>query len=270
MTSSDNFNRLFSPSAFEAARIIRRFRRDHANVSDTELLPIVRALVPDGLDYESGRQLEETLSTEVDTADPSNFYRHCIGCLVHTNPVWVKIITLGRHKFVQKLSRDEQNCFQFAGLLVEPPTSEIIAWWDQTVGKLRKIAEFEVMERARKAELLSLERERTRLRGLGIPLEPKWVGFDDNTVGYDILSYDLGEQNPINRLIEVKSTIASPLRFILSRGEWEAALKFRPRYFFHIWDLRSEQLYERTVEDVQNQIPSDNTDGRWKQAIIPI
>lgn len=39
-------------------------------------------------------------------------------------------------------------------------------------------------------------------------------------------------------MIEVKSTIASPLRFIVSRNEWEQADKFGPAYLFHVWDMQ--------------------------------
>jgi hypothetical protein len=89
-------------------------------------------------------------------------------------------------------------------------------------------------------------------------------------VGYDILSYDPGLPNPISRLIEVKSTIYSPLRFFITRNEWETAVKFGDRYFFHIWDLRGPTLYERTMRDIHPKIPTDNATGRWNNAQIPI
>ncbi|BDV36590.1 protein NO VEIN domain-containing protein [Methylocystis iwaonis] len=53
---------------------------------------------------------------------------------------------------------------------------------------------------------------------LGINMPPVWMAVEDNTAGYDIQSFDMGAEGPVVRLIEVKSTIASPLSFFLSRN----------------------------------------------------
>lgn len=105
-----------------------------------------------------------------------------------------------------------------------------------------------------------------------IQKNPQWVAIEDNTAGYDVLSYDPGIVQPLNRLIEVKSTIASPLRFQLTRHEWEHACKFGPSYHFHIWDLQAPpyRLYERSAAEIAPHIPKDNEKGRWKLAEIPV
>ncbi len=46
--------------------------------------------------------------------------------VVSFRPVWSRIITLGCKKFIQKLSRDEVQCFRVAGLLEDPPTGSVI------------------------------------------------------------------------------------------------------------------------------------------------
>jgi hypothetical protein len=173
-------------------------------------------------------------------------------------------------KFVQKLSRDEQQCFRSAGLLEELHTAEIREWWDHVTANLRFAADQEKLKRARKAEQRSFDHETERLKQLGIPREPIWMSIDDNTAGYDILSYDVGAREPITRLVEVKSTIASPLRFVLTRNEWETALKFGSRYFFHVWDMQTGLLYERTAAEITPHIPTDNANGRWSNAIVPV
>ena len=109
-----------------------------------------------------------------------------------------------------------------------------------------------------------------RLVQLGMNMSPVWMSIEDNTAGYDIQSFDLGAEGPVTRLIEVKSTIASPLRFWLSRNEWEIAKKFGAAYFFHVWDMQGPQLHERTVVDIQPHIPSDNERGRWANVQIPV
>jgi hypothetical protein len=134
------------------------------------------------------------------------------------------------------------------------------------------LAEIEKMEQAREAEVLTMEYERERLKSLGIEKEPEWKGLDDNFAGYDVLSYDPGKFAPTNRMIEVKSTIASPLRFIVSRNEWEQAVKFGPAYLFQVWDMQKlpPVLHERTTVQVAAHIPSDNEKGKWKTAEIPL
>jgi hypothetical protein len=128
------------------------------------------------------------------------------------------------------------------------------------------------MSQAREAEVLTMDYERKRLKDLGIGKELQWIGLDDCFAGYDVLSYDRGEFAPTNRMIEVKSTTASPLRFVVTRSEWEQAHKSGTAYIFHIWDLEKTPpvLYERTTAQVALHIPSDNGKGRWKTAEIPL
>ena len=87
-----------------------------------------------------------------------------------------------------------------------------------------------------------------------------------------MLSYDLGEAGPIGRMIEVKSTTASPLRFIVTRNEWEQALKIGAAYIFHVWDMDKAPpiLYERNSAEIAPHIPADNENGKWKTAEIPL
>ena len=100
--------------------------------------------------------------------------------------------------------------------------------------------------------MLTLERERSRLKGFGILREPEWSGLDDNFAGYDVLSYEHGPTGVVNRLIEVKSTIVSPLRFYITRQEWRKAKSTGGRYIFHTWDMSKEPpvLHTRSVAEV--------------------
>src|SRR5690606_36504019 len=122
------------------------------------------------------------------------------------------------------------------------------------------------------AEELSLEHERKRLRTNGIDREPKWMAIEDNTVGYDILSYELGPVALKNKLIEVKSTIASPLRFYITRNEWQHDQEVGDAYCFHIWNLQPTPpvLYVKLASDIAPHIPDDNENGKWTVAEIPV
>ena len=267
--STPPFSTLFAMGAFEALRNIRRYRHDYQQLSNADLVDLIAKLTA-GLDYTTGLCLDSLVDGSVEPTEPLNFYRLCIKSIIDRQPVWTKTITLGRRKFAQKLSRDQEQCFRSAGLLEDPISVEVMEWWDSTAARMRHTRDNEVMKRAREAERLSLEHETKRLQRLNIPSVPVWMSIEDNTVGYDILSYDAGGIEPVNRLIEVKSTVVSPLQFFLSRNEWDTAVKFGERYFFHVWDLRIPKLFECTVKSIRDKIPSDNATGRWNSAEIPI
>jgi hypothetical protein len=168
---------------------------------------------------------------------PYEFYRSWIYSVILTQKMtWARSITLGRERLLTQLSRDEQQCFRSALLTGAPPPDDVVEWWDALSARMRQETDKKKMDRARDAERLTLRYERERLTKLGIMSQPRWVAIENNTAGHDILSYDHGEFGPINRLIEVKSTIASPLRFYVTRNEWEQAVKFAASYHFHIWD----------------------------------
>jgi hypothetical protein len=153
-----------------------------------------------------------------------------------------------------------------------PPPLPVVTWWDTVTGLARLLTDIEKMEQARKAEQLTMDHETKRLVGLGINKSPEWKGLDDNFAGYDVLSYDVGEFGTINRMIEVKSTVVSPIKFILTRNEWDQAVKAGPAYLFHVWDMAKTPpvLYERTCAQVALHIPTDNEKGKWKTAEIPL
>ena len=105
--------------------------------------------------------------------------------------------------------------------------------------------------------MLTLERERSRLKDFGILREPEWSGLDDNFAGYDVLFYEHGPTGVVNRLIEVKSTIVSPLRFYITRQECRKAKNTGGRYIFHTWAMSKEPpvLHTRSVAEVAIRWP---------------
>ena len=178
----------------------------------------------------------------------------------------------GRKRFAKELSSDAQAVFIAAGLMVDQPSREIVNWWDSISDHARYILGLENMNRAREAELLTIKKERKRLKGIGIDKEPEWLGLDDNFAGYDVLTYDFGDAGLVNKLIEVKSTIASPPRFFVSRNEWKVAENSGESYSFHIWEMQKKppKLHICSVADIKSHIPTDQGKGRWKNAEIAL
>ncbi len=217
--------------------------------------------------------LDQLVDTGIASDKGVEFYRECIAAIIlRRRPIWAKVITLGRQRFATRIARDEHQCFREAGLLVTPATPDVIKWWDTIAAAVRSAITQANVEQARRAEGLTIEHEKRRLCALGIDDEPKWIALDDNTAGYDVLSYDPGAAGLVNRLIEVKSTVLSPLRFELTRNEWDQAARLSARYHFHIWNLAANppQLFERTVADIRPNVPEDKGRGRWIKVQIPV
>lgn len=260
--------------AFEGLRAIKQQQAIQEELELDKLLPIMEHIDPDysSYDIEASVQLLEIMDVTITTTD-STYYRNCIKTLIiHSQPAWVRMMRLGRKKFTNKLERDQRSIFREAALLNDPPEVSVIEWWDEVCGMVRYDIDRRFMDQARQAEQLTLEYEENELRGKGITEKPKWIAIDDNTAGYDVLSYDKNEYGLVNKLIEVKSTITSPLRFYLTRNEWDKAYKSGNSYFFYIWDMQPEEprLHVKTFTDIEPHIPQDNEKGKWDKVIIPV
>jgi hypothetical protein len=269
------FERIFSMAAFDALRTYRKQIAATPALGQDEMLRLAGSLVADaaGLDFVAATEIHPVVVTVAPHESASEFYRQCIFDIVLAQKMgWGRIITLGRRRFYGSLKRDEQACFRAAKLMEEPPTADVVEWWDRLELAMRAANDGAKKERSRVAEKLTFDREVAKVAALGIAESPRWVAIDDNTVGYDVLSFTLGQDGPVNLLIEVKSTLASPLRFYVSRNEWQRAVEFGDAYVFHIWNLAAEppQLYVRTKAQVEPHIPADQEKGEWINAIIPV
>jgi len=264
--------------AFEGLRILRSYTVQRPNTPLEDLAELILKVEADAhsFDLEAAIFLDGIVARQA-PYEGVDFYRACLAdVLLIELPEWARLVTLGRGRFIKRLKsneyRDIRSLFRQARLLDEPPTANDIEWWDALQAHVRGKQNQDAMRRARIAEQLTLKHECTRLKSLGIEIAPRWMAIEDNTVGYDILSYSPSEFGPANLLIEVKSTIASPLRFNVTRNEWEQAVSFGEAFLFHVWDLRPTPpvLYERTVAQVAPHMPNDNEDGKWTNALIPL
>lgn len=274
MSGAISTERLFSLPCFEGLRLFRKYMIDHPDLAIPDLLALIDSIEADAhsLDMEASVYLSEIVEKDC-PLDGHAFYQTCIrGVLLKHQPIWAKLMRQGRQRFVKKLDPNDQDIFAAAGLMENPTPLHVVTWWDSVSGYARLLTDQEKMEQGRAAEIMTLEYERERLKALGINLEPEWPGFDDNFAGYDVLSYDHGPHGIQNKLIEVKSTTASPLRFTLTRNEWEKAERAGNSYHFHVWDMTQSppRLVERTVADVAPHIPVDNGKGRWANTQVPV
>ena len=273
---SVEFSRLFTISAFEGLRLIRLIQADNPNSTAADCASVLEGQTAQAvaLDLAASVYLHEVVSPQA-PADTVLFYRECVmAVMIGQMPTWAKLMTLGRGRFIKSLKGDEyrdiRSVFRESVLLEDPPTSADVRWWDILTARVRLNNNAERDIRSRLAEELSLNYEKDQLEQLSIDIEPRWMAIEDNTVGYDVLSYRRSHDSTANLLIEVKSTIASPMRFIVSRNEWNVADQAGDAYLFHVWDMTKESpiLHIRTVEQVRPHIPQDNEKGKWKDAEI--
>lgn len=184
----------------------------------------------------------------------------------NTLPLWAFRIPTGRAETTAALPGDVVNCFFSARLLDSHPDITAIHWWqDMSSFIRRKIGETKV-ETGTEGEQASLafEEHRTGLR-------PKWVSFESNFAGYDILSV-AGPDNPHPRPIEVKASRQSleDATFFVSENEWNTALCHPDSYRFHLWMLgETPQLADVPASDVAPHIPANRQSGAWKSVEIP-
>lgn len=275
MTSTSfTTERIFSLSCIEGLRLLRKHQIRHPDILLTQLIPIVEKVEADAqsLDLEASVYLSSLVEHKIEI-DDYNFYRTCIrAILLRHQPAWLKSMKSGRKRFAAELSSDDYVIFEAAGLMEDVPSAELVEWWDDISGRAHLATGLENMKQGREAERLSLESERKRLKDEGISREPEWLGLDDNYAGYDILTYDQGETGLVNRQIEVKSTIASPPRFFISRNEWQKAEKSGEAYCFHVWNMQRQppELHIFSVLDVAPHIPTDNGKGRWSNTEVRV
>ncbi|MEX2692386.1 DUF3883 domain-containing protein [Rhizobium mongolense] len=272
------FDQLFTISAFEGLRLIRQLQaeRPQASVDDCVELLRVRSAQASGLDLLAASTLAEIVPGFA-PHDSVLFYRECVSAvMLQEMPAWAKLMTLGRGRFIKRLGaaeyRDIRSVFRESRLLDTPPSVEDVKWWDALTSRVRLNTSEVQVARSREAERLTLEKERLQLQNWGIDRVPSWIAIDDNTVGYDILSYRPAGNSVATHLIEVKSTVASPMRFILTRNEWDVADQVGDAYSFHIWDMTKAApiLHTRTVEQVRPHVPNDNANGKWKDVEIKL
>ena len=262
-------------SAFEAVRVLLRMKSQYPNENIESLRFLAQRWEQDAtsLDFQGGFQLYKYFEEDATGATDIGFYQRCVEqVILNGRPAWTKMITLGRERFLEQLTRDEIQCFRLAGLLDIPASKDTIDWWDRFSALVRAESDDNRTKQGRGAELLTLKVEKHRLERLSIQRTPELVSFEDNTAGYDVLSFDAGEVQPISRLIEVKSTTRLPLRFFLPRNEWEQAKRFMGSYYFYIWYVGAStpRLLIKSVNDISDSIPEDNGTGTWTNVEITI
>lgn len=258
-----NEDRILAMSAFEAAYLIRTFREKNPELSTADLIATVRAVRADFYphDYDAGADIEGRIAPQIVTPLEAFFAAAIDAIITDRAPFWARLAPAGRKHVLQAMGVNGVQCLRSAGLLGSD--ARATEWWDALASANRGERDARLLAQGREGERRSLAYERNRLQKEDISSSPVWVAVDDNTVGYDILSFARHDGREVNRLIEVKTTNADVPRMILSRNEWNTAAQYGAAFEFHLWNLRNDTLTIFSVEDIRPHIPTDNGDGKW-------
>lgn len=180
-------------------------------------------------------------------------------------PAWSKRIPYGRREAVAGFPDEVKQVFKEAGLL-DDWSDALIEAWDTLAHDVRLQRSIQNMRTGRDAERLSVQHEHNRTGEM-----PKWLSLETNFAGFDLLSIE-EEGSHQSLKIEVKGTtvpLKSNPKFFVSRNEWDTAQK--GDYQFHLWNLSgdNEELAIVSQLDLEQQIPQDQNDGRWRETEIP-
>jgi Domain of unknown function (DUF3883) len=269
-------HRHITMSAINALIAIRRYRIEFPMVEPSAAAASIKNRDADysGSDFEAALSLHDLLPAELAFSEISSDLKRALTFLLTLHqPWWLRVVPYGRERLVAAtggVDLDQLQCLRAAGLFDDPPDEATVTWWDELAHIIRTDRDQRLLNQGRQGERLSLAYERERLRKLGISAEPKWVSIEDNGAGYDIRSFTPGPIGPLNRLIEVKSSARRNPRIFISRNEWESALLYGNSYVFHIWHLPTKTLLERTVADMEPNIPINKGSGWWTNVEIDI
>lgn len=183
-------------------------------------------------------------------------------------PSWRWLVPLGRGFLAEHLSAEARQVFEAAGLYGPAGDSAIREWWDRLAHTIRGASDDSRVAAGRRGEELTVTYERAALNAAGRPdLLVEAVGFEDNTLGYDVRSFVIGKGDCRPKYIEVKAGADSPLRFFLTRNEWRAAERHTSDYWLHAWHLPTRTLTEISFMELSTHVPADRGRGEWEVVV---
>lgn len=266
---------VFRISVLDAGRLLLRHVSTYPDVQFEDAIRQLKF----GPSYLAGYDFDRALSLiQSDGArvfalcgDRTEELRHSIFELARSlRPFWARASVFGRQRVLRVLNENQMQCLTDAGLLQSPLTGECREWWERLALELRSAENSELKKIGSSAERLTLEFEIARLEQLGIERQPELVAGEDDTLGYDVASFDLVDGSVRPKFIESKGTTASEPRFFVSRNEWNACLRFGSLYAFYVWHLPSKTLTVIDREELQPHVPQDCGSGIWLDARFSI
>jgi hypothetical protein len=151
-------------------------------------------------------------------------------------PGFLLRITGGRDYFLNFIDENFEQILNDAGLYdeinLDKEGEKIRYWWDDLSDFVRELVDDKKLILGREGEKKTLLYEIDKLNKLHIKKKPRWISYEDNTAGFDILSWD---ENENEIFLEVKTTNNSNGLFYLTKNEWRFSISKKKKYFIYVW-----------------------------------
>jgi hypothetical protein len=262
-------------SVLTAVLELRAARPNYEGQAWNEIAVLLSARGMASLDFERAISLNQELQwlEHAPNSSRTTQLREIVKSVLQlSQPSWLAAIPRGLNLVRETADIDVLQVLDCCELLGDPIERAAVEWWDEFAIQIRNDAESRRVAQGRYAEQLSLQLEEATLAGLGLgTYTPRWVAVDDNSLGYDVLSFRLLPDGVVQEIfIEVKSTSRGKVSFYVTRNEWRRACNAPDRYFFHVWALATETPIILTAADVATHIPVDSGDGSWQDVFIEL
>ena len=191
--------------------------------------------------------------------------------LKNEKPGFLLRITGGREHFSDFIDENFEQLLNEAGLYndidLTKEGKEIGKWWDDITEFVRNLEKDKKLDLGREGEEKTIQYEINKLKKLNIDRKPRWISYEDNSAGYDVLSWD-HKENEI--FIEVKATANSNGIFFLSKGEWRFSISAKNSYFIHVWIQNKKQPRIITYNELnsKNYKIEDSSNAEWEKIKI--
>ena len=269
----------FSISVLEALRLILiSFQNiNNKDLYEAKTLAEISNPSKSKYDFDSAYRLineygEEYFTTQEDNEIQilrSNLFK----IVIASNPTWIKKVSLGRQFVLNSINELNNNVESNEILhtlevckLKDSNDIDTVLWWKRLSEHYRN--NDTNIEKGIDGEFLTLKYEINKLNELRINKTPILRSIDDETLGYDILSFRKNSKDTYEIYIEAK--FSNNNKFFLTKNEWNAANKYMDNYFIYFW---SEDFHEPKVisfAKLKLYILEDKENSTWDKLIISI
>lgn len=183
----------------------------------------------------------EELIKKIDTNSPNSlnkkeFLRFLLKQMILNLHPLSYLLLGGFNKFKERIDVDEKQILKDSGLL-EFQNKEISKWWLDLKKLLRSKENKKKQDLGDEGEQASKDFEEKRIKNLGINNLVKRSSFYDESLGYDIESWNIKNNKIFNIYIEVKNN-----SFIFKSGQWREACSKKDLYYAHYWTRNCKYL----------------------------
>ncbi len=217
------------------------------------------------VDYVGGIELYKNLGREVFTEynneknleEKKKILRKIISkFFIKNKPNSLLYLPYGPIHFLERLSLNFNQIFEDADLLIaieseNEVSKDVMKWWDDLSQFSRSIMQDKKLESGRSGEEKTFNYEKKKLKNLKLNLKPKWEGFWDNKLGYDVQSWDK-KSNKI--YIEAKSSKQSNSEFFFSMNAWKCAVAEKDNYFVQVWIQDNSSPREMNYKELEGHV----------------